>query len=420
MFTRPRYDAPVDESDSAAPPDRGSVGEVARAFLKLGLTSFGGPTAHLGFFRTEFVERRRWLSDAEYADTVALAQLLPGPASSQVGFALGLRRAGALGALAAFVAFTLPSAVLMVAVAAGASWLSEGPGAGVLLGLRVVAVAVVALAVLGMAASLASGAVRALVAVAALGLALLVGGAAGQLGALLLGAVVGLVALRGAGAEPAPAASAPGVGVRVSRRVAVGALGVLTLLLVGVPLAAAFWPSGALEVTAAFSRAGALVFGGGHVVLPLLEAAVVAPGWVSEGQFLTGYGAAQAVPGPLFSFAAFLGAAAVPGPAGWAVAALAVGAIFLPGFLLLVGVLPFWEALRRRAAVRAALRGVGAAVVGILAAALYDPVFVSAVSGPAELVLAAVCFVLLGPLRLPPVLVVLVGAAAGPLLPLLA
>ncbi|MFJ6654299.1 chromate efflux transporter [Microbacterium sp. NPDC091313] len=382
--------------------------EVFGAFAKLGVTSFGGPIAHLGYFRDEFVHRRRWLSEVEYADLVALAQFLPGPASSQVGFALGLMRAGLVGALAAFVAFTLPSAVLMVAVATGASILGGPVATGAIAGLKLVAVAVVAQAVWGMARSLTPDARRATIALAAALLALLVTGTVGQLGAIALGAVAGLLWLR---ALP-PTASASTLSFPVRRATGVACLVLLIALLVVAPIAAAVFGGGA-ALFDAFARSGAFVFGGGHVVLPLLDAAVVQPGWVSPDAFLTGYGAAQAMPGPLFTVAAYLGAVASVGPGGIAGAAIATAGIFLPGFLVLVGVLPFWNRMRRHRLADPVLRGANAAVVGILGAALYSPVFTTAVTDARSFGLALVCFVLLVAWRCPPWIVVLVGAAGG-------
>lgn len=387
----------------------GTVPEVFLAFLRLGVTSFGGPIAHLGYFRDDLVARRRWMDDRAYADLVALCQFLPGPASSQVGFAMGLQRAGILGALAAFLAFTLPSAVLLVTFAAGAALVGGPVGGGILDGLKIVAVAIVAQAVWGMARTLTPDAPRAGIAVVAAALALLAPGALGQLGALVVGVVAGLALLRGA-TEP-PGESLPSFGV--SRRVAIGCLAVAAVALVGLPALAAVTGSGALALADAFFRSGALVFGGGHVVLPLLQAEVVQTGWVSPDAFLAGYGAAQAVPGPLFTFAAYLGAVSSVGPGGVAGAAIALAAIFLPGFLVLVGVLPFWDALRGRPRVRAAMRGATAAVVGILGAALYDPVFTTAVTGPGPFVLALVGFVLLTAFRTPAWAVVIVGALGG-------
>lgn len=385
------------------------VREVFLAFLRLGLTSFGGPIAHLGYFRADLVVRRKWMDDRAYADLVALCQFLPGPASSQVGFAMGLQRAGVLGALAAFAAFTLPSAVVLVAFASGAAAIGGPVGEGVLNGLEVVAVAIVAHAVWGMAQTLTPDAPRAGIAVAALGLALLLPAAPGQLAALAVGVVAGLVLLRGS--DVATAATLPSFGVR--RGVAVACLVLFVGGLVALPVLATLTGSGAVSLVDSFYRAGALVFGGGHVALPLLQAGVVETGWVSSGSFLAGYGAAQAVPGPLFTFAAYLGAVSTVGPGGIPGAALALGAIFLPGFLVLVGVLPFWDAVRTRPRVRSAMRGANAAVVGILAAALYTPVFTTAITGPGPLVLAAMGFVLLTAFKVPAWGVVLVGAAGG-------
>ncbi len=391
-----------------------AVWEVFRVFLTLGSTSFGGPVAHLGYFRTEFVERRKWMSDREYADLVALCQFLPGPASSQVGFGVGLLRAGAWGAVAAFVAFTLPSAVLMLAFASGAALFTGPVGEGLLAGLKIVAVAIVAQAVWGMARTLTPDRTRAGIAVIAVLTAVALAGTIGQVVAIALGALGGLLFCR-------QAVSAEQDALRFPVRRAAGAicLVLFALLMIGAPVAAAVTGSGAMALFDAFSRAGALVFGGGHVVLPLLQAGVVDAGWVTDAQFLAGYGAAQAVPGPLFTFAAYLGAIAEVGPGGALGAGIALVAVFLPGFLLLTGVLPFWNAFRRHAAAQAAMRGANAAVVGILAGALYSPVFTTAVTGPGPFCLAVVCFVLLMSWKLPPWAVVIVGAGGGILLVLL-
>jgi chromate transporter len=385
----------------APPAPAAAVMEVFRAFLKLGLTSFGGPVAHLGYFREEFVVRRRWLDDTSYADLVALCQFLPGPASSQVGFAIGLGRGGIRGALAAFLAFTLPSALLLVAFAARAHTLDGPTGQAVIHGLKLVAVAVVAHAVWGMARTLTPDVARASIALAALALVTLAGGAAAQVGAIALGAVAGLL-LCGNGAPRA----VEHVPVRVSRTAGVVALAAFALLLVGLPLLAVATNAPAIALFDAFYRAGALVFGGGHVVLPLLEAQVVSAGWTTSDVFLAGYGAAQAVPGPLFSVAAYLGAVSSPLPPPLLGAAVALSAIFLPGFLILVGVLPFWTALRVVPAAQAALRGVNAAVVGILLGALHRPVWTSAVLGVTDFAIAAGGFLLLARWRLPPFVVV--------------
>lgn len=383
-------------------------GEVLAAFAKLGVTSFGGPIAHIGYFRAELVERRRWVTEKDFADLVALSQVLPGPASSQLGFALGLSRGGALGALAAFVAFTLPSAIIMVALALGAGFLGGPVAAAVLEGLKIVAVAIVAQAVLGMTKTLIPDAARAVIAAVAAVLALVVAGVWGQLGAIAIGIVGGILLSRH---DDGPIGGQ--LDIRVPRAVGIAALVTFAVLLVGLPLWASTSADPAVDVFDAFYRSGALVFGGGHVVLPLLQSAVVEPGWVSQDDFLAGYAAAQAMPGPLFTFAAYLGAIIVPGPGGVAGAGLALVGIFLPGLLLVVGVLPFWNALRTRRTFRAALRGVNAAVVGILAAALYTPVFTSAITGVLPFALAVVCFVLLVAVKLPPWLVVIIGALGG-------
>jgi len=381
------------------------IRSIFAVFLRLGLTSFGGPIAHLGYYRTEFVERRRWLSEAAYADLVALCQLLPGPASSQVGFAVGLSRGGLLGGVAAWLGFTLPSAVAMVMFAQGAASLTGPLSAGMLHGLQVAAVAVVAQAVWSMAVSLCPDRPRATIAVVATLIVTAAPTAIGQIAAILAGAAAGAWLCR-----EVPAAAPPArLSILVPRGLAIAALAVFALLLIGLPIAAAVSPGPALAMATAFYRAGALVFGGGHVVLPLLHASVVEPGWVSEDAFLSGYGAAQAVPGPLFTFAAYLGAIMT----GWVGAGLCLVAIFLPGLLLVVGVLPFWASLGRGALMRASLRGVNAAVVGVLLGALYDPVWTKGIGGPADFALALVAFALLVIWKAPPWLVVLVNAAGG-------
>lgn len=385
----------------------GTAVEVFLVFLRLGLTSFGGPIAHLGYYREAFVVRRRWLTEAEFADLVALCQFLPGPASSQVGFAVGLWRAGAMGAAAAWTAFTLPSAIAMAAVAFWAAHAGAGAAEPLFHGLKLVAVAVVAQAVWGMARSLCPDPTRAAIGLTGLVVVALFGGTVGQLGAIGLGAVLGLILCRGAG-EAATAHPRPLVG----RAVGAVSLFLFFLLLGGLPFLAAVGGHAA-ALFDAFYRAGALVFGGGHVVLPLLQAEVVQPGWVSRDDFLAGYGAAQAVPGPLFTFAAYLGAVAGPEPNGVVGAAVGLVAIFLPGFLLLVGVLPFWEALRARPLARAAMQGTNAAVVGILAAALYDPVWTSAVLDRVDFALAAALFLLLTAWKLPSWVIVILGAFGG-------
>lgn len=396
-------------SDMTAPrTGGGSAREVFRAFLTLGLTSFGGPVAHLGYFRAEFVQRRAWLDDASYADLVALCQFLPGPASSQVGFGIGLHRAGMRGALAAFIAFTLPSAVLMTAFAFGASLFGGTLGAGLLAGLKIVAVAVIAQAVFAMAHTLTPDRPRAAIAVVAATAALLLPGSLGQLAAIVAGAVAGWLLCRPAAGEAASVLRVP-----IPRRFGIVSLVIFVILILGMPILTVVSGWSLIGFVDAFFRSGSLVFGGGHVVLPLLHGAVVDTGWVPEADFLAGYGAAQAMPGPLFTFAAYLGAVSPTGPGGVLGAAIALLAIFLPGFLLLIGVLPFWDAVRARPRVQAMMGGANAAVVGLLAAALYSPVFTSAVLGAAEFCLALLCFVLLVAWRTPPWIVVILGAAGG-------
>lgn len=387
---------------------RAAAWTVFRVFLRLGLTSFGGPVAHLGYFRDEFVARRRWLSEAEYAELIALCQFLPGPASSQVGMALGLQRAGLRGALAAWCGFTLPSALLMVLFALG---LKQGQGIpdGVLHGMKLVAVAVVAQAVWAMARMFCRDVSSALLALAATALVLLWPSAIAQVLVIVAGGVAGL-GLRETMAIPA---SGPGLNIVLARRWGAAALLLFFVLLLALPWLAQALESPGLRVFEAFYRAGALVFGGGHVVLPLLQAGVVAPGWIGTDEFLAGYGAAQAVPGPLFTFSAFLGAAMDYGPGGWSGGVLCLLAIFLPSWLLVIGVLPFWARVRRHAAMRAALAGVNAAVVGLLLAALYDPLWTTAVRGVDDVAAVLCALAALLWLKLPSWLVVLAMALAG-------
>lgn len=389
----------------------GSVIEVFLAFLKLGLTSFGGPVAHLGYFRTEFVDRRQWLDDSSYADLVALCQFLPGPASSQVGIALGQRRAGWAGALAAWVGFTLPSAVALILFAFGVLQWAGLAQSGAVHGLKVVAVAVVAQAVWGMARSLCPDRLRAGVAVLAALMVLALPSAGGQILAIVSGAVIGRWALQLA---HLPAARHHDHGI--SKRTGAVLLLLFAALLLGLPLLAAIAPSPLATVVSSFYRAGALVFGGGHVVLPLLQLAVVPNELVSPTLFLAGYGATQAVPGPLFTFAAYLGAVMSAPPGGWFGGLLLLTVIFVPAFLLVLGALPFWELLRQRDGVQRALAGINAAVVGILGAALYDPVWTSAVHTRSDFALALAAFGLLVYGRQSPVVVVPLAALAGWLL----
>jgi chromate transporter len=404
----------MQEAPGAAPNAatyRGNIGEVFAVFLRLGLTSFGGPIAHLGYFHEEFVVRRHWLDEKTYIDLVALSQFLPGPASSKVGIAIGLSRAGYAGALAAWAAFTLPSAIALVLFGYGATSLGNALGSGWLHGLKVAAVAVVAQAVLTMMRSLAPDRARATLAVAAAVLVLAMPSSWGQIGAIVLGAIIGLVAFRGA--PPSDQVNLPHP---VSRAAAIAAIILFFAILIGPPLVVAAVPSHSLQLFDAFYRAGSLVFGGGHVVLPLLQASVVPPGWVSNDAFLAGYGAAQAVPGPLFTFSAYLGTVMGPAPNGWEGAILCLVAMFLPAFLLVIGPLPFWDELRRRSWAQAALRGVNAAVVGLLLAALYRPVWTSGISNAADFALGVAAFLLLFMWKTPPWLVVVFCAVSGAVL----
>jgi chromate transporter len=386
----------------------GSPWEVLLAFGKLGVTSFGGPIAHIGYFREEFVVRRRWLDEQAYADLVALCQFLPGPASSQVGFSIGLMRGGYLGGLAAWTAFTLPSAFALVLFAYGANGLRGPIGVGVLHGLKLVAVAIVAQAVWGMARTLAPDRERASIAVIATLIILYSPSSVAQVGAIALGGIAGFWLCR---AAPLASNERGHMSIGVSRRVGLHALAAFFLLLFGLPFL--IEQSQAIALFNAFYRSGALVFGGGHVVLPLLQEATVTPGWVSNDAFLAGYGAAQAVPGPLFTFSAYLGAVMKPAPNGIAGAIISLIAIFLPGILILMGTLPFWDAFRRRVSTQAVMRGVNAAVVGLLGAALYNPVWTSSIATPGDFGLALVGFVLLTAWLAPPLVVVAFSALGG-------
>jgi chromate transporter len=399
---------------TATPQHKGTAAEVLVAFLRLGLTSFGGPIAHLGYFREEFVVRRQWLDEKAYADLVALCQFLPGPASSQTGFAIGLMRAGYPGALAAWTGFTLPSAIALVLFAYGAKALSGPAGTGLLHGLKLVAVAIVAQAVWGMARTLCPDRERASIAVAAALMISFSTSSVAQIGAIALGGIAGLWLCRST--EPVAAGHMP---ISVSRRAGLAALALFFALLAGLPiLRSAGLPQG-VAVFEAFYRSGALVFGGGHVVLPLLRDAFVTPGWVSDDAFLAGYGAAQAVPGPLFTFAAYLGTIIRTSPHGLAGAVLGLFGIFLPGILVLLGTLPFWNTFRQRSGAQAVMRGVNAAVVGLLAAALYNPVWTNSVGSSQDFAIALMGFVLLTVWRTPPLVVVVLGALSGIALALL-
>jgi len=393
-------------TEDASP--RESAAYVFLTFLKLGCTSFGGPIAHIGYFRHEFVERRKWLDDKTYADLVALCNFLPGPASSQVGIAVGISRAGLAGGLAAWLGFTMPSALALILFAYGFTALGLSASAGWLHGLKIAAVAVVAQAVWNMGRNLCPDRIRASFAIAATLLVFSVPNTYGQLGAIAAGAIAGWTLL-----DPAKVADSREQRFAIGRPLAIIAWVFFFGLLVLLPLARQATASPILEILDSFYRTGSLVFGGGHVVLPLLRNEVVPSGWVSDDVFLAGYGAAQAVPGPLFTFAAYLGAVMNHPPGGAPGGLLALAAIFLPSFLLVIGALPYWEALRRKSAMQRALSGVNAAVVGILLAALYDPVWTSSINSKADVAIAITAFALLAFWKLPPLVVVLFAALAG-------
>ncbi|NLS08594.1 chromate efflux transporter [Nesterenkonia sp. MY13] len=391
---------------------KGSVWEVFWIFLRLGLTSFGGPVAHLAYFREAFVQRRKWLTEKAYADLVALCQFLPGPASSQVGMALGLQRAGWGGLFAAWFAFTMPSVILLVAFAYGVATAGDLADAGWIHGLKAAAVAVVAHAVLGMAKSMTPDAPRATIAAMAAIIVLLVPEPLILVAAIAVSGVIGLIWLKPESQEQDPADAYP---VRIPKAVAFGCIAAFFALLAGLPLLATLVNTEATSLADTFYRSGALVFGGGHVVLPLLEAETVQTGMVDSNAFLAGYGAAQAVPGPLFTFSGFLGAAAFEGPMGLVAAGIAILAIFLPGALLVIGCISFWEQLRSNFTARKALLGFNAGVVGILAAAFYDPVFTAGVIdvGIEALAVAIACFIALVHWKVPAWAVVIGAGLLG-------
>ena len=394
--------------DDASPPRTVSALDVFLAFLRQGLTAFGGPTAHLGYFRREFVEKRGWLTEAAYADLLALCHFLPGPASSQMGMAIGLRQAGLAGALAAFAGFTLPAAVVMIAFASFSLRLTTMFGTGWLHGLKIAAAAVVLQAVIQMARTLAVGPIRAGMAIGAtLGL-LVAPSPVAQVMVLAVGGLFGLALLRDTAAEPAPDDAIE----TVDTQSALIALGLFALLLIGLPVLAGLLNNPGLGLASVFYRTGSLVFGGGHVVLPLLEREVVDRRWLDQQTFLAGYGVVQALPGPLFSFAGFVGAAQHYGPRGIVGGLIALFSIFLPSLLLITGVLPFWDRLKREPWARGVVAGLGATVVGVLAAALWDPVLMTAVERPADWALVAAAFIFLQIAKLPPWLVVIGFAVA--------
>jgi chromate transporter len=387
---------------------RGSLLEVLWVSTRLGLTSFGGPIAHLGYFHEEYVKRRKWIDEQSYADLVALCQFLPGPASSQVSIAIGISRAGLLGGVAAWIGFTLPSALALVAFAFGIGAFASAADAGWLHGLKVVAVAVVAQAVWGMARSLCPDRERATIAVLASIATLAWPTAVGQLSAIAIAGIVGLIIFPGT-----VTSSIANMRFPIGKKTGIVAWCIFLALLIGLPLLRQIQPSHALEVFDSFFRVGSLVFGGGHVVLPLLQTEVVGPGWVTNEQFVAGYGATQAVPGPLFTFSAYLGAVMSSEPNGWSGAILALVSIFLPSFLLIAGALPFWDLLRSVPVFQSALKGINAAVVGLLLTALYRPVWTSAIYSPADFGLGLVAFGLLMFWKFPPWLVVVLTALGG-------
>jgi chromate transporter len=389
---------------------RGSCAEVLFVFLRLGCTSFGGPIAHLGYFQKEIVERRKWCSQSTFAEIIALAQSLPGPASSQTGFALGILRAGWLGGLAAWIGFTLPSALLMLSFAYGHSFLGGSVGQGLLHGLQLVAVAVVAQAVIAMQRSLAPDRVRVALAIAATGLTLLLPSQIASLIAIAAGAVAGLLLFRNQNYG-----NSEYIGLALPKALGVASAAVFLALLVIVPLIAQAFSIFGLTVFSAFYRSGALVFGGGHVVLPLLEGAVVAPGWVTQKSFLAGYGAAQALPGPLFSVAAYLGAAVRPSSSPFLYGLLGLIGIFTPGLLAMTALLPFWGAIRTNRYVQSSLRGINASVVGILIAALFQPLWPSTIHSSADFWIVLSAFALLALSKVQPWFVVLCVAAISSL-----
>ncbi|QEI06821.1 chromate efflux transporter [Pigmentiphaga aceris] len=415
-MTHPADSGAGSEPGSELNSNTGRLWPVFLIFLRLGLTSFGGPIAHLAYFRDEFVTRRRWISDRGYADLVALCQFLPGPASSQVGMALGLSRAGYSGALAAWAGFTLPSAIALIIFAVGLSQVGiaqTGMVGGPLHGLKIVAVAVVAQAIWGMARSLCVGALRASIMVMAACLVLFVPSAWSQVAAIVIAALVGLRWIVPTKPEASDAFAVP-----IGRKAGACWLALFFVLLIGLPVLVGLAPGNVITLIDAFYRAGALVFGGGHVVLPLLQAELVPTGLVSNDAFLAGYGATQAVPGPLFTFAAFLGASLTSQPTGWMGGVICLLAIFAPAFLLVAGALPFWASLRHKLHVQAMLSGINAAVVGLLLAAWYDPVWTSAIKQPTDLALALVALLALMSWKLAPWMVVAGSAALGGLLAL--
>ena len=387
---------------------QGSPLEVLWVSTRLGLTSFGGPIAHLGYFHEEYVRQRKWIDEQSYADLVALCQFLPGPASSQVGIAIGIARARLLGGIAAWLGFTMPSALVLIGFAFGIGAFASAADSGWLHGLKIVAVAVVAQAVWGMARSLCPDRERATIAILASLVTLAWQSAIGQLSSIAIAGIVGSMIFPGTAYSSLSHMRFP-----IGKKTGITAWVIFFTLLVGLPFLRQIAPSQALEVFDSFFRVGSLVFGGGHVVLPLLQAEVVGPGWITNEQFVAGYGATQAVPGPLFTFSAYLGAVMGNEPNGWTGALLALVAIFLPSFLLVVGALPFWDVLRAMPIFQSALKGINAAVVGLLMSALYKPVWTSAIYSSADFGLGLVAFGLLMFWKCPPWFVVVLTAVGG-------
>ncbi|MGD6792677.1 chromate efflux transporter [Metabacillus indicus] len=377
--------------------------EILLVSTRLGLTSFGGPVAHLGYFRDEYVKKRKWLDERSYADLVALCQFLPGPASSQVGISIGIVRGGLVGGFISWFGFTMPSVIALILFAYFVTGF-QAEDAGWITGLKIVAVAVVAQAIMGMGKNLAPDRPRIAIAVIAAVCALFFPTAIGQIAIIIIAGVTGYIMYRN---QDVPKADK--LAISISKKTGAAAWILFAGLLIGLPLLRQVFPSIWMAMFDTFYRVGSIVFGGGHVVLPMIEREVVPPGWISEETFLAGYGAAQAVPGPLFTFASYLGAS-MNGVTG---ALVATAAMFLPSFLLVVGMLPFWNFLREKSSVQAALMGVNAAVVGILLAALYDPVWTSAIKSTGDFALALAAFALLVYFKLPPWLVVLLAAAGG-------
>jgi len=402
---------------NSAPPDRTVLltpWQIFTAFLALGMTAFGGPVAHIGYYRTEFVDRRKWIDADQFQELTALCQFLPGPMSTQISIAIGILRGRLRGGVAAWLGFTTPSAILMIGLGVGTNLFKSGLPVDLVHGLKLAAVAIIAWALWRMARSSCTDIARGALAIAACAVMLFTDLVWIQIGVIAAAAIAGRVLIK-----PDGPAAAAGETIHLSRTTGNISAALLLTALVALPVVAAFAGSGTLDVFTSFFRVGSLVFGGGHVVLPLLQAEVVPPGWVGADSFLAGYGAAQALPGPMFTFAGYLGAVATPGggPAGgWFGGLVALIAIFLPSFLLLTAALPYWQFLREKPALRTSLAGVNAAVVGLLLAAFIDPVITSSVASPADVAVAVAGVALLAWRRVPVLLVVVLSAGSGALL----